>query len=132
MIPIDQTNISTTKGNCHQAALASILELPLDDVPDFCNLYDDKSWRIEENIWFKNKFNIWILTLNACDFNFEDDKSLPTTYHLIAGISPRGVMHCCVGLSGNIVHDPHPSKAGLKAPRYFDFFILCDPQEHCC
>ncbi len=25
----------------------------------------------------------------------------------------RGLLHSCVGLNGEIVHDPHPSRAGL-------------------
>ncbi len=129
MIPIDQTNTSTTSGNCHQASLASILELPLDEVPDFCNLYDDDNWAKEEKIWLKAKFNMWSLTLWAKDFKFKEDK-IPDTYHLISGKSPRDVMHSCVGLSGEIIHDPHPSKKGLVKIEYFDFFILCDPQEY--
>lgn len=35
----------------------------------------------------------------------------------------RGVEHSCVALDGEIVHDPHPSRAGLLELRYFEVLV---------
>ena len=38
---------------------------------------------------------------------------VPEVPHLMSGISPRGFGHRCVGIGGQLVWDPHPSRAGL-------------------
>jgi hypothetical protein len=47
-------------------------------------------------------------------------------YHQISGPSPRGqgIWHAVVGCNGQIVHDPHPSKAGLLDPEQWQYAIL--------
>jgi hypothetical protein len=39
--------------------------------------------------------------------------SVPEVPHFLGGISPRGFGHRCVGVGGQLVWDPHPSRAGL-------------------
>ena len=38
MKPVDQTRFGCPGGNCYQAVIASILELDLEEVPDFMNM----------------------------------------------------------------------------------------------
>ena len=44
MIEVYQTKFGQPGGNCLQACIASILELKLDDVPDFCNQKPYQNW----------------------------------------------------------------------------------------
>lgn len=40
----------------------------------------------------------------------------PLPLHLINGVSPRGIRHAVIGntVTGDMAHDPHPSRAGLS------------------
>ena len=44
MIPVYQTKFGRLKGNCLQAAFASVLELPLEEVPNFSEWGPGKFW----------------------------------------------------------------------------------------
>jgi len=128
--PVDQTNFGKT-GNCHQAAMASILELRLGEVPDFCNLYGKDHWHFEQDKWLLERFGMFVLTLDdnsAFDeWRVENLHKFEGVYHIIVGDSSRDMQHSCVGMNGEIVHDPHPSRTGLKEVRFYDFFIIADP-----
>lgn len=90
-------------GNCLQAAVASICEMELIDVPHFAALPDD--------IWFETMCN-WLYDKG---WEFEDYESISDSseYMLTIGPSPRGVSHAVVYKDGSLAHDPHPSKAGI-------------------
>lgn len=49
MKAIDQTTFGK-EGNCFAASLASVLELPLDSVPNFCVAYPS-DWFAKTNEW---------------------------------------------------------------------------------
>ena len=133
-------------GNCTQAAIASILDLPLDAVPHFCvELPQDLEGGIEES----RRVNEWLrergLTLVELGYHAENIPSWQedwkrrgaSFYHLMSGISPRGFCHCTVGMNGKVIHDPHPIGGELKPLEngtYVFGFILpmvlaCDKQE---
>jgi len=104
MIPIDQTKLhsESQKGNCLAASLASILELSIDEIPDF----DGERWFFEMEDWLLNKgFELirWTYFIHL------------TSYSLVMGKSPRGnFTHLVVYQNGELVHDPHPSRQGLE------------------
>ena len=109
MIRILQTKFGSPGGNCHQAALASLLEMPLSAVPDFCNLYED-DWDIQENKWL---IAHGLFSLHA---RLDDDSSLEWfTDHVPAIVSVKslttaGALHSVIYHKGHVVHDPHPSQ----------------------
>jgi len=93
------------RGNCWQAAVASILELPLECVPDI-QVYD------EELVWF-DKFRKWLEQhgLGAIGIATGGNITLQG-YHLIECKSTtlkNGGLHVVVGLNGEVVHDPNPN-----------------------
>lgn len=104
-------------GNCWAACLASILELDIADVPEFDAGDPDDL----DGTWAR-KTNRWLAQFGLA---FLEYPSLPpesylamgmSVYHIITGPSPRNSgMHAVVGLNGKIVHDPHPSRAGLAS-----------------
>lgn len=124
MKPVQQTSFGRGPkfgeecGNCFQAALASVLELTLGDVPHFCAR---ESWFTETNAWLGERFGLSLLYLNAGG----DWK--PSGYHLLDGVSPRGCEHSTVGLDGELAHDPHPSRAGVDGERSYGIFVTVDP-----
>lgn len=122
MIPIDQTIMRGTegpvRGNCLQACVASVLELPLDDVPHFAMSPD---WLLDMDR-FLARFGLGVLLVRAgADWNFYADE-LP---YLVAGKSPRGDwLHSVIFAGGKMIHDPHPSREGFRGgPVDFILFI---------
>jgi hypothetical protein len=84
-------------GNCLQAAVASLLELELEEVPHFA-LYDDWLERLVDFVTERG-YGLW------------SHPERPVS-GLAFGPSPRGVSHA-VALSGDETWDPHPSRDGL-------------------
>lgn len=110
MIEVTQTRLGR-EGNCQQAVLSSIFEVPLERVPDFVHEYDP--WWDAMAEWILEEFGVWPLTLNAQSCRNSEIDWKPPGYHVIAGDGPRGYRHATVGYMGVIVWDPHPSRDGL-------------------
>lgn len=148
MIPVKQLyrhDPPKTWGDCHRAAIASILELPCDDVPHFGAppLRDD--WRVYERSFLLNR-GIIPLTIG-----FEGGKGdyhsflsamailNPDTYWLLGGTSKNGVGHTVVVLNDKIAHDPALDNSGIVGPMEDGYFwgtffgssiTLAKPVEH--
>jgi hypothetical protein len=110
------------EGNCTQAVVASILGLDLDEVPDFNLLHKDDPhagpyWQHLEE-WFAERG--WCFLIGPGDRSYE-------TYYLAAGPSPRGVSHFVVMRDGAVVHDPHPSRAGIERISHTWVLMPLDP-----
>jgi hypothetical protein len=112
MHKIDQTRIGE-HGNCFQASLASILELPLDSVPDFCNEYPD-DWLDHFAQWLHDKHGLFPITVYGCSETFEWYANNCLCEGMVPSIDHPGLEHSVVINKGVIVHDPHPSKRSLK------------------
>jgi hypothetical protein len=111
MTPVDQTIIDKDKGNCMSAAVASLLDMPLDKVPYFLGIDD----------WF----NAFWKFLGEHGFEFHGT-CFPGTYmllgecpnvdgYLMASVPSRtfeGKGHSVIiDMQFNVVHDPNPNKA---------------------
>ncbi len=124
-------------GNCFAACVASILELPVGAVPNFCDAEGD--WLMAANQWF-SKYGLAIL-----DVDLPEDGSLRGINALVHGMpviisgkSPRGDFdHAVVGEYRRLddgrhqlayVHDPHPSNDYLDGPgKSVTLFLATDP-----
>jgi len=51
------------------------------------------------------------------------DLAVPKGYAIASGPGPRGVDHSCVALDGEIIHDPHPSRDGVKFIEAYEVLI---------
>lgn len=125
MKPVTQTKFTTTDqsvhGNCLAACLASLLELPLADVPALEEMGDE---------WFNAMFQF----LNQHGYDYLGTKYTgPSSnrfwweflleaqpgvdgYFIVGGKSPRAWVtrgHAVIYKDGVLAHDPHPSCAGL-------------------
>jgi hypothetical protein len=105
------------RGNCTEAAVASILGLDLSEVPDFRASGVDAFWPSFHRFFRARGFEA---------FRLEGNWS-PDVHYLASGISPRGVHHMVVMRAGALVHDPHPSKAGIAEPEHVWLIVPVDP-----
>jgi hypothetical protein len=123
MIPVFQTMTVANdgKGNCFNACVASILELPLRDVaqvfPDFQGDY----WA-EWNRWGEAR---------GVEINYRPCGDAPPKGFAIAtGMGgrfyPEGhpkagreIMHAVVVFNGDLAHDPFPGGKGIDRARYY-------------
>lgn len=128
MIAVDQTTFGFPGGNCFSACLASILELPIDDVPYFMgdSLEDDGG------AWFK-RFEEWLAPRNLYPVCFRvGDGWRPEGLHILSGKSPRALaspkaLHSVVARGRDVVHDPHPSRAGVLSHDDVVLLVPLDP-----
>lgn len=121
MIPIRQDKFvapdGTGHGNCQSAAMASLLELPLADVIDTADL-------LERGVGFWGPIADWLMERGyTMRFQSAHDEDIdPSGFTIAMGPSPRGdFWHAVVCEDGVIVHDPHPSDAGLVSIETFMF-----------
>lgn len=109
MKPVTQSRVGED-GTCFRACLAAIFELKESQVPDFSD---------EE---FFKEIDEYLATRGLKYTRRPITGSKPSGYSTIEGISPRGGLHACVALNGELVHDPHPQDGtgrGLVEPRYY-------------
>lgn len=96
-------------GNCYAACLASLLDLPLWMVPPFEDMFGRSDWHWRAQDWLARMFRLELVRTEG-----HDPSNLPE-YYVASGLSPRGVRHSVIYRAGELVHDPHPSGAGIAA-----------------
>jgi hypothetical protein len=119
--PVMQTRFGRPLGNCWAAAIASILEVPLEAVdwavgmtaeevePNGPDADVSKEWirRQEESL---KALGYWM----ARGIPAAQAALLPPDVHyLMLGNTPGGIGHVVVGRGGEIVHDSNPESGGL-------------------
>jgi hypothetical protein len=105
MIPLTQTKFGGVEGNCLPTCVASILEINIEDVPNFVTLEGD---------WWEH-FHDFMISKGYKPFHMNGDEITPKGYHIACGMADRGFHHACVTLDGKVVHDPHPDRTGLHS-----------------
>ena len=116
MKPVDMTimhNPPDAVGDCFRCTLASILEVPPDQVPHFASMIEDgQDIRPLVREWLRPQ-GMFYFEIEWSPDELENWRDHFAFHHVITGRSPRSTMHSCVGFAGKVVHDPHPSRAGL-------------------
>lgn len=113
MTPTKQTKLYQAdghhSGNCWQACLASILDLPLWMVPDFSEMFGRTSdhYMSRTEAWLERMFNLKITRVEGHPI-----ETLPEFY-IASGLSQRFVQHAVIYSQGMLVHDPHWSDMGI-------------------
>ena len=105
------------RGNCFPACVASLLEIPLNQVPNIEELFDCYAWFDVFVCWLENKgYEYVVSTKDECE-NSGD-------YYLVSGKSPRGDFnHIVIYKDGKMVHDPHPDGTGVLTEVDFERII---------
>jgi hypothetical protein len=126
MKPVMQTKFGK-EGNCTQACICSILELPIEDAPD---VPDEKYWMTVINRWLEKKG--LVLMVVSTVFDSVDGRRLCVKkprvypmdcYYVVGGRSPRGIGHSVVFQGEVMVHDPHPEGGGVADVT--DLYFIC-------
>lgn len=109
-------------GDCLRACVASVLELDRAEVPHFVALGvgdaedEGMEWWEEMRSWLAERdLECWYISEEYYDPKFLTRASYEEL--LVSGKTVRGngkVQHVCVAEpDGSVLHDPHPSRAGL-------------------
>lgn len=136
MIPVTQTSFydpeappDKQRGNCLTAVVASLLELPIEDVPNFVQDHvdhdadnnDEWNWwtRLHKFIGERGQRMHYLRNVEdpspipADTATFPDPE--PGEFYTVSGISPRDprIFHIVIYRDGEMAHDPHPDRTGL-------------------
>lgn len=132
MKPVRQTVFGNHKGNCFAACVASILELRLDEVPNFAC---QKPWEAKMNAWLHER-GLHSLTCHFVPVEGESEVVIPELrgYYIVSGTSPRATedehfLHSVVYLDGERCHDPHPDQTWTLDVRDWTFFLPLDARQ---
>lgn len=127
MIPIEQTDLRVPGGNCFAACVASILELPIERLPNY-NAHNSGS-----DNWF-GLWNEWLKPLNlhfqGWIHNEQSDERIYGGYSICTiGYADQEDSHCCVALDGKIVWNPSPYREQKQHSHIVDWitFQVTDP-----
>lgn len=143
MIPVTQTKVVVKNsdgvivqnGNCYAAVIASIMELPITEVPNVEVFFKfDKMWQetmmafIDLSGWELLTCNQFKVFHHGAEFENGEQRedflaNCRDKYYLVSGQSARGVQHICIYQNGKLVHDPHPTKEGLLTESVFQELI---------
>lgn len=138
MKPIDQTKLLERDGvgDCCRAAVASLLETPLEEVPEFEHITSGQHMAVVsfvESLGYE---------YHGClKFDGTNKEALKRQgpgiggHFYAAGQSPRRqeIHHAVViDQEGNIAHDPHPSRDGVVGPMVVLLFKPLGKQEEKC
>lgn len=133
MIPVEQTVFNSTTGNCIAASIASVLEMPLDDVPNFMADPTDDWWGGLQH-WLKEQTGCQLLSMPPDVAAKEILHLWPGTYCLLSYIGPRQLRHCCVGRVGDdyqlhLAHNPWPGGPSMNGWELDEvkFFVRTNP-----
>lgn len=147
MTPVDQTRFfcgnpgdpaESAPGNCWTACIASLLDLTLTEVPDEAEFWKpgmtpSQSWipyMKEAHRWLRGRGFV-LVEVQAKHVNYQGPIEIFKSMHcILSGPSPRNkdVFHAVVGRGNEIVHDPHPSRAGLLGDGnewWYEFLVRC-------
>ena len=118
---VDQTAFES-QGNCFAACVATVLGLRLEDVPAF----EHPIVQVRDlSRWLADKGLALVCARAGSGYMGE-------CLHMRLGSGPRGRRHAVVYYGGSLVHDPHPSRAGLLEgePQTALFFVPIDVGVH--
>ncbi|HSC89607.1 MAG TPA: hypothetical protein VLC09_20130 [Polyangiaceae bacterium] len=119
---VDQTSFyveGVSNGNCTEAAVATLLGLRLDEVPEFPRESPAVHWDAIDAFFAERGLEL---------VSMAPDDTLFGGLHLASGLSARGVHHMVVMQNGAVVHDPHPSRAGLLEVKRVYIVVPRDPR----
>lgn len=101
MIPVKQNIVGSKHANCLQACIASILDKPLNLVPNFM-LFGNK--------YYWEALYLYIRSIGFGGIAYVNGLPKNDDYYIVSLDFGHtfDYSHCVIYKDGNIVHDPHP------------------------
>ena len=130
MKPIEQERYSPGDGgDCYAASIASVLEIPLSEVP---RLDGSEGMTHEGYDAYRERLYTWLRERNLEPLFFSASQEwVPSGYSVLSVESPNfpGFEHAVVVLNGEVVWDPHPNrgKHEFGAKVGYTIFQALDP-----
>jgi hypothetical protein len=131
-------------GNCYPVTLACLLNIDIDQVPNFellFNIYGRNEEKIDNILrqYFKDveievsslyflQDTVKNIFLSSKGYKEKDIKNIdtwvklnPDKYYMAFGTTSRGTNHVVICMNGKVIHDVHPSKEGLNSILEFKY-----------
>ena len=124
--------------DCHRAALASVFDLELDDVPNFADgnpSAADFNTRVETWLGSRNVTAVNIpFAGSLTEALYAMDHASSCAFWIVGGRDSAGYRHTVVARRGGVIHDPSPDRYGALRPCADGFFwgtllVLRDPEK---
>jgi hypothetical protein len=112
MIKHYQSEFGNTRGNCLQACLATVLDLPLEAVPHFAT--EGSEWFNTLNRWLNKNHNMGAIYCSPLNPGTLEVMATSDGRYLVGGKAENGNPHVVVYHQGKLWHDPMPGGEGLK------------------
>ena len=128
MKPVMQTIFDDVYGDCFRACVASIFEFSIEEMPNFWEQTQDASefWRLN-NSWLMKNYDFKVLSFQLLP---EDRHVVESLLCIACAKSPRSDIDHAVVWQDGLLHDPHPSGAGLtEKPDTFTLFVPINPNK---
>lgn len=120
MTPVMQTVFGQRSGNCMQAAVASLLDLPLETVPHFFDQVDVEDVHAARIGW--EKFAEFFASFGTV-MSMHRGEGAFAFPHIATGVSPRGIHHAVICDGFQLLHDPHPEGGGVVVETRYDLVV---------
>lgn len=138
MKPVYQTIIDSKEGDCFSACLASVLEIPLVNIPNFLKRYGQKHMLEQAKYWLLENFGLTLIIVDVTGPRASltihpisretvflvsgKSKTFSEGHHVVVA-KAAGDMN-----SYKIIHDPNPKNLGIDGdPLCYYFFTAVDP-----
>jgi len=126
MTPVFQTKLPPQHkvGNCLAAVVASVLDLSIDEVPNFEVMAEGKVWLSTLTSWLYEK-GFYLEPDRNIGLHHARHKPFPEGYENVLYLAygeTMGEAHVVIMANGRLVHDPTPSGAGLDV--FHEIWVL--------
>lgn len=126
MKPVYQTRFGYPNGNCWEACLASLLEIPLEQVPDR-RPEGDRATDAEIADYLLERYGRALAWLRFGASSTPQVLALEAGHYMLGGTCKSGLGHVVVAEKGRVVHNPHPGTDLVAA----DILWFLVPVERC-
>lgn len=121
MIRVEQTILTPPDGNCFAACVASILELPLDEVPNYQSAED--GWWHEWQEWLAPRNLAFVGWNHPISDDERTVRDVLRGYSIVT-VNYGELAHACVAFDGEVVWNPHPLRGTRQHDSIKDWIVI--------
>lgn len=125
MIKVDQTEFGPL-GNCQSACLATLLGLPITQVPNWTAMNGSDQLKFDAMRTWLRAHGWDLITVSRGGMDAWPPR---VGYFIAGGMSERGLDHAVIYCNGELWHDPHPDRTGIKSVETLDILYPLDPSK---
>jgi len=119
-----QTDFTETTGDCVPACIATAFGMKLENVPHVLKDHGN-DWLEHLQSWMSADLG-YILAFFAPRAAMHYMPHLRNIPYFILGEVGESMYHMCMGLNGQIIHDPNSGGSGIKEVKDYAFLLPCE------